>query len=100
MNITLICREAGISRQAYYKSQNRLLRQDQYDKEVLEMALRVRCKHPKMSCKNIYKMIKNEMLSKEIKMGRDKFIRLMVANGYHVIRKRRYQQTTNSKHNR
>jgi len=31
-------------------------------------------------------------------MGRDKFIKLMVDNGYHVTRRKRYKQTTDSNH--
>lgn len=40
------------------------------------------------------------MQKEGIKMGRDKFISLMGEHGYHVIKKRRYKQTTNSKHKR
>lgn len=82
---------ADISRQAYYKSCTKKIENDNNNKKVIELALEVRIKHPKMSCKKIYHLISNKIKSFGIKMGRDKFISLMVKSGYTVPRKRRYK---------
>lgn len=62
------------------------------------MALSKRVRNSQISCKKIYFMIKENIKSENIKLGRDKFIKLMGENGFHVKRKRRNPNTTFSKH--
>lgn len=62
------------------------------------MALSKRIRNSKLSCKKLYSMIKESLKTEEIKLGRDKFIKLMGENGFHIKRKRRNPNTTKSKH--
>lgn len=87
-----------MSRQAYYKQKKKLQRDTDNNQEVLSMALDKRVRNSKLSCKKVYSMIKERLISANIKLGRDKFIKLMGENGHHIKRKRRYPITTNSKH--
>ena len=65
---------------------------------VLSLALAERSKHVRMGCKKIYNKIKPDLDEAGIKMGRNKFIDLMVEYGYHVKPRRKYHVTTQSKH--
>lgn len=93
-----VCQSAGISRQGYYKSVKRYKDSNLIEERVLQLALEIRIRHSKMSLKKIYAKIKDQIKSYGIKMGRDKFITMMVSRGYGVRRKRRYALTTNSNH--
>lgn len=66
------------------------------NQKVLSMAIDKRVRNSKISCKKIYSMIKEDLKTANIKLGRDKFIKLMGENGFHVKRKRRYPNTTKS----
>jgi hypothetical protein len=68
------------------------------NQKILSMAIDKRVRNSKISCKKIYSMIKEDLKTANIKLGRDKFIKLMGENGFHVKRKRRYPNTTKSDH--
>lgn len=93
-----MCQEANISRQGYYKSLASKREQAEIKRHVLELAIPIRCKHSKMGCRKIYSIIKSNLLSTNVKFGRDKFIDLMVSNGLHVKTSRRRKTTTSSNH--
>lgn len=82
---------ADISRQAYYKSCHKNIENKDNDKTAIELALEVRIKHPNLSCKKVHYLISHKIKFFGIKMGRDKFINLMVNSGYSVPRKKRYK---------
>lgn len=82
---------ADISRQAYYKSCHKNIENKDNEKKAIELALEIRIKHPRLSLKKIHYLISHKIKFFGIKMGRDKFINLMVNSGYSVPRKRRYK---------
>lgn len=87
-----------LSRQAYYSAKKRYKLVTEANEYTLYLASLQRSIHPKMSCKKIYIKIRKDLEEAGIKIGRDKFISLMVGEGLHVKRKRRYKSTTYSDH--
>ncbi len=93
-----MCDVAGISRQAYYKGSISREKQLLTASIVVALALTERKKHTRMGCKKIYHKIKSDLVKAGIKIGRNKFIDLLVEHGLHVKPRRGYHQTTQSNH--
>lgn len=53
---------------------------------------------PRLGTRKLYHLLKEEFVSKGIKVGRDQLFRILRVNNLLVKRKRSYQKTTNSKH--
>ena len=69
------------------------------ESEILDLALRIRKRQPKIGCKKIYRMIEPELRTKRIKYGRDKFLNLLQREGLGVRKSKRRTRTTMSNHN-
>jgi transposase InsO family protein len=78
---------AGLSRQSYYQHRKRSAKTAMQDAVVLQMAHHVRADHPGMGCRKMHKLLRPAM-------GRDRFERLLLENGFRVKRVKNYQRTT------
>lgn len=88
----------GLSRQTYYK-QKKLKEQRQRDEEsVIQLVKGVRKRMPRLGGKKTYSLVKRDLRSSGIKLGRDKFFDLLRENKLLIKRKKKYLMTTNSKH--
>lgn len=58
----------------------------------------IRRRHPRMGGKKLYKLLKPDMETAGIKLGRDKFFELLSRNKRLVKRRRKYAYTTDSYH--
>lgn len=88
----------ALSRQAYYSAKKRHRVKVESNEYALYLASVQRSVHPKLGCRKIHTKIEKDLEEAGIKIGRDKFISLMVDNGLEVKRKKRYKSTTNSNH--
>ncbi len=93
-----ICNVLGISRQGYYKSKRKKVIKKLKEEMVLQLVQTHRRKMPKLGGKKLYRMIQPDLERMKIKLGRDKFFRLLGRNGLLIHRKKRYAKTTNSAH--
>lgn len=88
----------GYSRQNVYKQQNaaelKALRAD----AVKSLVDRERKQLPRIGTRKIYYLIKDDLRTQGLKFGRDKLFDLMRYYGLQINPRRRYTQTTNSKH--
>ena len=96
--ITRLCKYFGLSRNGYYSSSEGRVREGLSQELVLGMVLRIRSLMPRVGGKKLYFMLRDEMDSMGIKMGRDKFFSLLRANGLLIGRKRSFTRTTDSYH--
>jgi len=80
----------GMSKQNFYQRLDRLDHRSEEEEQLLYMVQQVRKDHPRMSARTMYKMICPQTL------GRDKFERLCLDNGYRVKKQKNYRVTTNS----
>ena len=81
----------GMSKQNFYQRLAMLNHQSEEEEMLLYMAQKVRRNHPRMSARSMYKMISPQTI------GRDKFEKLCMENGYRVKKQKNYRVTTNSK---
>jgi transposase InsO family protein len=88
----------GFSRQGYYQYWQRQAGQINNDEAILGLVKKVRKDHPRMGGKKLYELIKEEMIGKGIKTGRDLLFDLLAANRLLIRRRRRRVRTTFSGH--
>jgi len=81
----------GMSRQNFYKRLAALGYKMEEEEQLLYMVQKIRMNHPRMSARTMYRMVQPQTI------GRDKFERLCLENGYRVKRKKNCRVTTNSK---
>ena len=94
MNMTQICSEFKISRQAHYQQVKRETEKlAKYD-HVLDMVQEVRRKHPRMGTRKILSKIKPDLEQNSLKMGRDELFELLRANKMLVLPRKRGRRTT------
>ena len=93
-----VCRLFGKSRQAYYQLEKRRDRSQAGDEIVLTYVRAIRARQPRMGTRKLYWLLKAVIKENDIKMGRDKFFRLLRAHGLLVKPRRRRIRTTDSRH--
>ena len=81
----------GMSKQNFHQRLDKLNHRSDEEGQLLYLVQQVRKDHPRMSARTMYKMICPQTL------GRDKFERLCLDNGYRVKRQKNHRITTNSK---
>jgi len=80
-----------MSKQNFYQRLAKLDYHSEEEEQLLYMVNKIRKNHPHMSARTMYKMILPQTV------GRDKFERLCLENGFRVKKEKNYRVTTNSK---
>lgn len=88
----------GYTRDAYYKTKCREKNKALDSLAVLNIVIREKAMLKNSGAKKLYHILKNEINSMDIKMGRDKFFRLLKDNGLTCKKKRYKKPKTDSKH--
>lgn len=98
IGLSRMCWLFGITRQGYYKhfySTN--LKQKQTD-IVLKLVCGIRSTHPKLGCRKLYHLLKDELQALNIKVGRDLLFDLLRDNNLLIRKRKRKHITTWSGH--
>lgn len=85
-----IYRTLGMSKQNFHQVLDRMLMQQMEKEQLLIIIRQVRQDHPKMSCRDLYRLIRPQL------MGRDRFEAFCREEGFMVEVKRNFRRTTNS----
>lgn len=93
-----LCRLFGVSRQSFYQYWKNQALQNNEQKIVLDLVRQIRKDHPVIGTRKLYLMIKQELESHHIKMGRDKLYDLLAETGLLLRKRRRRIRTTFSNH--
>ena len=88
----------GISRQAYYKRQNKLKKLENEREVILDLIKPIRKRMSRVGTIKLYDMIKNDMTKNNINMGRDKLFTFLRQEKMLVKKKKNYTKTTDSFH--
>ena len=97
-NIQEVCRLFGFSRQAFYKRQKRLIKDTKEHKELLIQIQSIRNTMPRIGSLKLYHMLQPFMEKNNIKLGRDRFFKLMKLHDMGIRKHRNVIRTTNSYH--
>jgi transposase InsO family protein len=98
INIGVICRWFGISRQAYYQHEWSLSEEVFQCDLLLEEVREIRKNHKKIGVRKFQEMLRSFMHENRIKMGRDTLFDLFSAHGMLIRTRKRRVNTTNSHH--
>lgn len=98
MNIQLACRLFGYSKQAYYKNLQHKEEKAFDEYLILELITQKRQIWKKGSGRNLLACLKKDFEHHNIKIGRDKFFRLLKQHGLLIKKKSKRAITTNSYH--
>lgn len=85
-----IYRFIGISKQNFHQVLDRMLLQQIEKEQLLVIIRQVRKDHPKMSCRDLYRLVRPQF------MGRDRFEAFCFEEGFMVELKKNFRRTTNS----
>lgn len=98
MSLGRLCDLFGKSRQAYYKWQRQKERTNFERKVIVDLVSAIRIRIPGIGGRKLLHMLREELLMHEIQIGRDKFFDVLRLENLLVKPKKKYTQTTNSKH--
>lgn len=98
MSLSRCCRLFGVSRQAIYQAQNRIEKRAVELAKVKPLVQAVRMEMPRIGTRKLYYLIKSELISLNIKIGRDALFTYLKSENMLVKPKKNYIKTTNSKH--
>jgi len=93
-----LCGYFGISRSGYYKESEKADQKQLNEQLLLSMVDDIRRRHPRIGGKKLYKLLKPDMETAGIKMGRDKFYELLSRHKRLIKKRRKYAYTTDSYH--
>ena len=80
----------GMSKQNFYQRLARLDHRLEEEEQLFHLVHKVRKDHPRMSARTMYRLIQPQTI------GRDKFERLCLENGFRVKKQKNFRVTTNS----
>lgn len=93
-----LCLWFGISRQAFYQSKTRILREAIEEEILLSEVRDILEKHKHLGGRKLFDKLQVFMFEHHIKMGRDCFFDFLRKNRLLVRKRKRYHVTTNSNH--
>jgi len=86
------------SRQSYYKTRKQQLKRLEQHEQLLEIVHPIRHLMPRIGGRKLYFMIQQTLNNKGVKIGRDRFFHWLRAHDLLIWPKRRYVNTTQSRH--
>lgn len=89
----------GKSKQAYYQHKKRSVVRDQKEQIICQLVREIRRLMPRIGTRKLYHMIKPKLEQQGIKIGRDSLFNILRKRFLLVQKRRKYQITTQSKHN-
>jgi putative transposase len=87
-----------MSRQNYYACRRARERREVDKKLVMELVQRERRSQPRLGCRKLLHLLREELAEADAQVGRDRFFEMMGAHEMLVERKRARPRTTNSRH--
>lgn len=88
----------GISKQAYYSRKKKQRREANEEALICKKVRAIRRLMPRIGTRKLYHMTRQDLSRAGIKIGRDKFFRILRKHYLLVPRRRKYRRTTQSKH--
>lgn len=88
----------GYSRQYYYKLCKQVIQDQGVEQQVIKLVQEKRKLLPRLGTRKVYHLIAEVMRQKAIRIGRDKLFTVMRDHDLLIAPRRRYVQTTNSRH--
>ena len=98
VNIKRLCESTGMRRQNFYKGRKSRKIAIVNSGLIVEMVKAERALQPRLGGKKLYVMLKARLKENGIKIGRDRFLKVLADNGLQVKPLPKAARTTNSRH--
>ncbi len=98
MSVAQACRKFGKSRAGYYKHVQEVQKMGLQHQIVHELVMNYRLHMPRLGGKKLYRLIREDLMAHNIKLGRDQFFSWLKDNDLLVSPKKSFTRTTNSLH--
>lgn len=98
IGLAKLCGWFGITRQAYYQEDWKVIELSNETEVLLKEVLNIRKDHKRIGTRKLYKMLAPILMEHQIKIGRDKLFDLLEAHHLLIRRRRRNIRTTFSNH--
>lgn len=93
-----LCLWFGVTRQAYFQSKHRVLRELIEQEILIAEIIAIRKDHKRLGGRKLFFKLEGFMADHQIKMGRDAFFDLLRNHNLLIKQRKRYHVTTNSNH--
>jgi len=94
VTVSGLCRQAGITRQAYYQERKERESQVVDEAAVVQRVRRERAQQPRLGARKLYHMLKEELQQAGIELGRDRFFAVLGRHGLLLERRPKKVRTT------
>jgi transposase InsO family protein len=98
VSVTSASRQLGYSKQAYYKSKTSRQKKTCYYAMAKQKVLAIRRQLPRLGTRKLYYMLCEDFKREHIAVGRDKLFSILRSAKLLIVKKKRYNKTTDSKH--
>jgi len=98
IKIKILCDKIGMSRQNYYKGHKKRQIHKINTAHILELVKAERALQPRLGGRKLYVILKDKLEESGIKIGRDRFFKVLSDNGLLVEPLPKAPRTTNSRH--
>ena len=98
ISIKSLCDKTAMSRQSFYKGHKKRKLCEINSELIVEMVKAERAMQTRLGGKKLYKMLKDQLKEHGVKIGRDRFLKVLAANGLRVKPLPKAPRTTNSRH--
>lgn len=98
MSLSRCCRLFGVSRQAIYQANSRAEKRLRELTQIKHLVQNIRMQMPRIGTRKLYFLLKEDIRSLGIKIGRDAFFVYLRSEHLLIKPKKNYTKTTNSKH--
>lgn len=96
--IKTLCKKAGMSRQNFYKARKQRQRKAVNEKLVKELVNVERAIQPRIGGLKLHKILREELAEAGVRLGRDRFFKVLGNQGLLLERLPKAPRTTNSRH--
>lgn len=97
-SVSTICKKYQLTRDAFYKYKKRYVKRIKIENQVLKIVLKRRRTLPREGVRKLKRSLKSDFEKHNIKIGRDKLLRILRDNNMLIRRKKYSSRTTNSHH--
>lgn len=98
MSVKALCGSVGMTRQNYYKERKVRKRQAINESMIIDLVCQERAVQSKLGGRKLLRLIKADLASAGVSIGRDRFFALLFAHDLLIEQKANYCRTTNSWH--
>ena len=97
-SLETVCVAHGVSRQAFYRYQQRQVNERLKQEIVIQLVCQIRSRQPRIGVRKLYQLLKPQLEHLNCQLGRDGLFRLLRDHGLLIVSRKRGYSTTSATH--